>query len=146
METVIYLHTPGFLMSAQKQLRILSHIQQISVYEVKHEIINMLSTPDNPCTTEVEYSTDVCMFDSVNKVYFYLHLQDVGNRVTLKPYTSHFLCTAFFWGVIWDLALLGMTWNPIWDPNLEPRFGTPIWDPDLGPQFGTPIWDPDLGP
>jgi hypothetical protein len=75
--------------------------------------------------------------------YFYLHLQDVGNRVTLMTQLSHFLCTTFLFSIG---NSLGMTWNLIWDSNLGPQFGTPIWDPDLGPQYGTPIWDPDFRP
>jgi hypothetical protein len=52
------------------------------------------------------------------KIYFYLHLQDVGNRVTLKPYTSHFLCTAFFWGGDMGPCSIGN--------DLEPNKG-PYW-------------------
>jgi hypothetical protein len=42
-------------------------------------------------------------------LYFYLHLQDVGNRVTLMTLMSHFYVTIL--------------------PYVEFRFGTPILDP-----------------
>jgi hypothetical protein len=81
---------------------------------------------------------------------FYLHLQDVGNRVTL--WTMFALCPHYvpihLFMVYWDALEhnLGPNMTPIWDADLGPQFGTPIWDPNLGPQFGTPIWDPNLGP
>jgi hypothetical protein len=70
---------------------------------------------------------------------FYLHLQDVGNRVTLMTLMSHFYVTI--------LPYVEFRFGtPNMDPQYDPQFGTLIWDPDLGPRFGTPIWDPDLGP
>jgi hypothetical protein len=91
---------------------------------------------------------------------FYLHLQDVGNRVTLMTMLqccNVAMLSPYIFMLYWEFLGNDLEPNtglkigtPIWDPDLGPRFGTPIWDPNLGPQFGpqfgTPIWDPNLGP
>jgi hypothetical protein len=83
--------------------------------------------------------------------HFYLHLQDVGNRVTLMTnlllLRPPFLCSSFLCSIGNALNDLGMTWGPpFWTINMDPQFGTPIWDPDLGPPSWTPVLDPQYGP
>jgi hypothetical protein len=87
---------------------------------------------------------------------FYLHLQDVGNRVTLMTMLqccNVAMLSPYIFMLYWEFLGNDLEPNtglkfgtPIWDPDLGPRYRTPIWNPNLGPRFGTPIWDPDLGP
>jgi hypothetical protein len=94
-----------------------------------------------------------------SSLHFYLHLQDVGNRVTLMTSCDTFYALTrrlrndgdFDFGMTWNPI-----WNPIWDPNLGPHLGTPfgdpIWDPNLDPhygppmQYGPPIWTLYMNP
>jgi hypothetical protein len=98
----------------------------------------IISIPDT-YFVKAEHNND----DKNGVIYFYLHLQDVGNRVTLRTHLMTIM-SQFSPMMNSDLG------HPFWTHNMDPQCGPPIWtpnmDPQYGPRFWTPILDSQYGP